>query len=441
MNPFTYLGRVMDASHAAFDTSRVATLSAYDADGTLLARIGTFFLPDSRRNYRLRVPLADAATKGYSKSGAVLSVSVEDGAGKTWTGDVVDLSPGAAQRDPQNTVSGQCCWTFSGLRRDAPPSAFFCNTSGGFRVYWLAMKSRPLPFSGRGALAAAALLFAFAPAPRACAQQAAVNPFTYLGRVMDASHAAFDTNRVATLSAYDADGELLARSETFFLPDSRRNYRLRVPLADAATKGYSQSGAMLSIAVEDDARKVWSGVVVDAGRAEGTVVGEPGGVREVDIVLGEDADGDGIDDALYARLKDEWEDSDAWAPDAAFDPNADYDRDGVPTIVEALAGTDPFNAKDSLRITAFERAAAPTRGSAAESFLMKFPTSSGRAYVVQTANAPTGTWSDVAFFLAPEDGSPVNVIARPSTPGADPATVYLLPSTNSAAFFRVKTAE
>ena len=30
----------------------------------------------------------------------------------------LDLSPGAAQWDPQNTVSGQCYWTFSGLRRE-----------------------------------------------------------------------------------------------------------------------------------------------------------------------------------------------------------------------------------------------------------------------------------------------------------------------------------
>jgi len=304
------------------------------------------------------------------------------------------------------------------------------------------MKSRIPPFSGRGALVAAAFLFAFAPAPRACAQQAAVNPFTYLGRVMDASHAAFDTNRVATIYAFDAGGALLARSETFYRPDSRRNYRLRVPLADAAVKGYSKTGAALSIAVEDDAGKVWSGVVVDAGATNGlSTVGEPGGVYEVDIVLGEDKDGDGVDDELRRRLELEWENSDLWTNGVPFDPSADHDGDGVSTIDEALAGTDPFSAADTLRITAFEPGAIQSRGAETEAFVLEFPASSGRAYVVQTANAPTGTWSDVAFFLAPEEGSPVNVIARPSTPGAAPATVYLLPSTNSAAFFRVKTAE
>lgn len=296
------------------------------------------------------------------------------------------------------------------------------------------MKSRHFPLAGSGTLAVAFLLLAFAPARSARAQSAAVNPFTYLGRVMDSEHKAFDTNRVAVLSAADAAGKEIARTQTFFLPDSRRNYSLRIPLADGETAGYATPGAILSIAV-NDGKKVWAGVVVDEGRAEGTAVGEPGGVREVDIVLGEDKDGDGIDDALRARLKAEWEDSDAWDPEAGFDPRADHDGDGVPTIDEALAGTNPFDAASVLRITAF----ALGDGEAAARHSLAFPTAPGRAYVVQTADSPTGTWSEVSVFLAPDAAAPVNVLSRISTPPAAPATVYLLPAPDrDAAFFRVK---
>ena len=297
-----------------------------------------------------------------------------------------------------------------------------------------AMKDRLFPFAGRGALAAAVFLFVFAPAQCAHAQSAAVNPFTYLGRVMDASHKAFDADRAATLSAFDAAGEKLAQSETFFAENSRRNYKLVIPLADGETDGYATPGAILSISVKDNEGKTWAGVVVDADRAEGTAVGEPGGVREVDIVLGEDADGDGIDDALLKRLRDEWEDSEFWKPESDFDARADYDGDGVCAIDEALAGTNPFDSNSVLRITAFalEDADAPGRRSLA------FPTAPGRAYVVQTSDSPTGTWRTVSAFLAPDAAAPVNVLSRSTTPPAAPATVYLLPSDNSAAFFRVK---
>lgn len=64
----------------------------------------------------------------------------------------------------------------------------------------------------------------------------------------------------------------------------------------------------------------------------------------------------------------------------------------------------------------------------------------GRVYVVQTANAPTGSWEKAEFFLAPGDAAPVNLIFLPSTPGGGPTTVYLLPAPDrDAAFFRVKS--
>ena len=264
-------------------------------------------------------------------------------------------------------------------------------------------------------------------AASARAQSAAINPYTYIGRVMDATHAAFGTNRVATLSAYDAAGKLLATSKTFFLADSRCN---------ADVSGYSRPGAVLAISVDDGA-KVWAGVVVDPGRASGTVVGEPGGVREIDIVLGEDANGDGIDDALYARLKAEWEDSDYWDPEAGFNPNADHDGDGVATIDEAYAGTNPFNASSAIRITAFELQCKEASGS---KHRLVFTTAPGRAYSVMTAPAVTGAWEKVSFFLDPADAGPVNVISRPAGPSAAPATIYLLPTPDrSSAFFRVKS--
>ena len=128
---------------------------------------------------------------------------------------------------------------------------------------------------------------------------AAVTPYTFLGRVLDSTHVAFDGDRAATIEVSDEQGNLLSRTATFTRADSRRNYVLAVPMATSAANGCTVQNAALEIEVTDDLGKVWSGVVVDAS------AGVPGGVREVDIVLGEDADGDGIDATLATRLR--WE--------------------------------------------------------------------------------------------------------------------------------------
>jgi hypothetical protein len=280
-------------------------------------------------------------------------------------------------------------------------------------------------------------LFARAAAISAC------TPYTFVGRVMDAQHEAFGTNRVAQIEAASSGGDLLSSTKTFFRADSRRNYVLQIPMATGEADGCAVQDAALNILVTDDLGKVWRGVVVDPA------AGVPGGVREVDIVLGEDLDGDGIDDSLYARLKAEWEDSDYWRYGETFDPNKDYDGDGMSTINEALAGTNPFNPDDALRITAFSRSEGvrltKTKGTrsaepeATSPLALTFNAIGGRAYKVEEATSLSANdWKTREFFL-PDSESSVNVISVPSGSKTTASTVYLLPSSPTNAFFRVRT--
>jgi len=273
---------------------------------------------------------------------------------------------------------------------------------------------------------------------------AAVTPYTFLGRVMDSTHVAFDGDRAATIEVSDEQGNLLSRTATFTRADSRRNYVLAVPMATSAANGCTVQNAALEIEVTDDLGKVWSGVVVDAS------AGVPGGVREVDIVLGEDANGDGIDDQLYKRLKSEWERSEYWKSGEAFDPTKDYDGDGVSTIAEALAGTNPYDPEDALRITAFSHAGgtrsrasgadllSTSGGSQLAATALTFDTLGGHAYTVEEAtDLAAKDWKPCAFTL-PGSDTPVNVLSVPFSDGPVPRTVYLLPSNASKAFFRVR---
>ena len=247
----------------------------------------------------------------------------------------------------------------------------------------------------------------------AMAAPVAVNSYTFLGRITDSSHAAFDTNRVATVKALrKSSSDLIARTTTYFRSDSRRNYTLMIPMSSEPASGYAVKGQPLDISVVDDTGFEWTGVILDA-TAEA-----PDRVREVDIVLGIDKDGDGIDDDLYAQLEAQWEKSDYYVDGEDFDPKKDHDGDGVSTIDEALSGTNPYNPEDVLKITSF------TLG---EQISLEFNGANGHSYVVEGVES-----------LGSNDWRPLNVISLPNNPESTVCTIYLLPSESNAAFFRVR---
>lgn len=254
-----------------------------------------------------------------------------------------------------------------------------------------------------------------AAAPASAEPPGATPPSLFVGRVMDASHQGFDSNRVCVLRAASASGDVLSEARTFFRENTRNNYALRVPVATAEADGFAQHGDPLTITAVDDTGKTWEGVIPDP------ICGGANHVREVDIVLGKDEDGDGIDDDLFEQLRAQWEASPFWKRGEDFDPHADHDGDGVSTLSEALSGTHPFDGDDVFAITSFER----TDSSVA----VTFPTVGGRAYELQTAtDLSSADWTSTAS---------TTTLVTPTSASAAPATLYLLPSSNPPVFLRV----
>lgn len=273
---------------------------------------------------------------------------------------------------------------------------------------------------------AALAAFALAASSALAATPLLCNPYTFIGRITDARGAAFDNQRTATLSASTTDGAntLLARCTTFHRDDSRNNYRLVIPMATTPADGYALQNDTVLVAATDDLGRLWSGVIDPA------VVGVPGTVSDVDIVLADDADGDGIDDSLYEELLNEWIASGLAADGEEFDPHADYDGDGLSTLDEARLGTNPFDGEDTLQIESLDLS------SGAPVLTATLP--AGHYYTLETTPSITGEWTPVDFATSDATSTPRDGLSTPSTPDRLPVTLYLFPATNQTpVFFRL----
>ena len=289
-------------------------------------------------------------------------------------------------------------------------------------------------FTVRAAVAALAIAVSFAAsAANAITPAQAVSPCTYVGRLMDAEHVGFDSNRVAKIAAYDASGtKKLAEATTRYIADSRRNYALSIPMASQAVDdGTPVPGSTVTIKVTEPNGTEWSGIVVD----NDAKLGGPGSLKEVDIVLAECTNEFGIDDYLLDDLYWMWYNSPYYVDGEEFDPRKDYDGDGMSTIGEALSGTNPFDPNDCLSIVSFRRAGQI----AGAKDVLSFACRPGRSYHLEvTDSLENPNWQPMEFSRD-ENGTPINYINVPSTGSSEETpTVYLLPQTGPKAFFRIK---
>ena len=258
------------------------------------------------------------------------------------------------------------------------------------------------------------------------------NPYSFVGRITDAGHVAFDGTRKATLSAYNAEGKLLASSTTFYRDDTTHNYFLQIPMVTLPAEGnFALSGDLLAVEAKDDMGRVWRGVI-DPAR-----VGAPGGVSEVDIVLAKDTDGDGIDDSLLKQILADWYASGIYDPAIDFDPRADHDRDGISTLSETLLGTDPFVTEDVLQIESIE--------ASEDGIVLKSQLPGGHVYAVEetTDLSSTNAWR-VTEFYAEDSDIPRTMIVTPSSGDWTQSTntIYLLPATGSSpTFYRISVTD
>lgn len=214
-----------------------------------------------------------------------------------------------------------------------------------------------------------------------------VPSFSYFGEVRDAYGWPFLAVDAAQVIAYRMDGRECGRAPVDEAMGAVINYRLEVAMAESRGSAYATYAARQGEAIT---------LVLETGGVRYPVtlpsrlapVGAPGGQVRQDLLLGTDADQDGLPDA--------WEDwlveaSGGWLKSRAdVRPEDDFDGDGVSNGEEYLAGTDPAWAEDFPFLEAVQYDAAVGRVAVA---VLTLPGRTYRVFGASTVDAADGQWT------------------------------------------------
>ena len=266
-----------------------------------------------------------------------------------------------------------------------------------------------------GMLALLALIAGTAPA-----QVVAPLPsFTVYGEVRHWNGRAFVSNDAAEVIA-KINGAEMDRCDVVSGIYPALNYRLHIPMASGALAGRGQPGDPLTFEVYYDGQLH----AVPAGPTP-PAVGLTGEALCCNLLIGTDADADGLPDEYKSLLLPYYADAGLGTNIWAISPDDDFDHDGYSNRQEFDAGTIPVEGSDFLKIEDFRRAAG-------DYMALSFLSAPGRTYTVpRSDDLSSNRWTDAELSLA------TNETPSQAFYGSEKdafVTLYLLPAGTNAAY-------
>lgn len=261
----------------------------------------------------------------------------------------------------------------------------------------------------------------------ASVRAAAVFPlpsFTVYGKVHDWNGRALSSGNAATVIVSDTNGVELARCDVKSGVYPTLTYRVQIPMASGRMAGRGVKGAPVTFKVYFDGQMH----AVSAGQAM-PVIGNPADAIACTLVIGTFTGADALPDEYKELLQPYYEALGRGTSLSDISGNDDFDGDGYSNLQEFMAGTIPVLGSDYLKINQFSVLA---NGSYALSFL----SAPGRTYRVPKSKSVSSNSWETAVFAKTASEPPDQTFF--TSEQDDNITLYLLPTTNTAAFFRLE---
>ena len=252
--------------------------------------------------------------------------------------------------------------------------------------------------------------------------------YVYAGSVKNYRNEVVGADPDLKVQAVKTNGVVLATTTITAPTASGLNYRLEIPVSSESSDRSAALGEVLNCVILGRTRAV--------SCEPFPPVAEANAVRHVDLMYATTTDLPYGTNGT-ARVSDEYLAGIGYLMRAyghdQYDPAADWDGDGVDNYSEYRAGTNPFDASDRLRITAF--------GPASGHMALQFEYAGGHLYGLQSARTlDRPEWMVQRFKVDARDAADrATVVMDEPDDEVGVMTLYVAPEPDAAGgFYRIE---